>query len=308
MRLHMVTVAIILVGLSATADNSSLVLNIERTVNSLNRKVNEVSRQVDEVSTHIGSILSNHFADITCEYESRLKEQLGKIDEEIGDAVKDKEFYSKRYAELERLHEQFVGRMQFWLTLVCLVVTVLGVVLPLASMILQRKSFEREAEIVKKAILIEVNEARKSMETRFLAVQKDSLCGLDLVLSHSIEQFDLMLPDMKPEDGLTKVVFLLMPIIFGFHQLMECAMRTQDERVVKDKISEYRRFIDSWQNPEIPQRAGVWKCIVEGIRESVIKDRGSMMRCDYARVLGEGSDSFKWLEKFYKDFAEWKFA
>ena len=104
------------------------------------------------------------------------------------------------------------------------------------------------------------------------------------------------------------MVFLLSPIVYGFHQLIECAMRTNDERLVKDKINEYKRFIDRWQHPEMPQRASVWKAVAGSIRKAVIKDRNSMMRCDYAKVLGEGSDSFKWLEQFYADFAEWKFA
>lgn len=95
-----------------------------------------------------------------------------------------------------------LGRMEFRLTVVCLVVTLIGVVLPIGSMLMQRKSFDRESEIIKKAIIADIEETKRAIEVRFSSLQRDSLCGLDLALSHSVEQFDMMLPDLKPDDGI----------------------------------------------------------------------------------------------------------
>ena len=292
------------------ADNQTSVCAgaCERIITEFDEFVKTFSNKVVSVCMENETVLSNEVAYLSRSYNARLETELSEIDKQIGAAVIDREFYSKRYAELEKTHGRFVNRMQFWLTVVCLVVTVLGIAIPIALVLLQRKSFERESELIKKSILFDINVITSSMESRFVSLQKDSLSGLGLTLSNSIAQFDMMLAKRNLSEETLNLAFMLSPIVFGVHQLIECAMRTGDERIVKETIGAYRKFIDRWQSSDDPTRKIIWKSVADGISKAIVKDRESMMRSDYVKVLGNNTDSLRWLEHFYEDLAGWKFV
>ena len=52
----------------------------------------------------------------------------------------------------------------------------------------------------------------------------------------------------------------------------------------------------------------MWTSASDGLKSVVVKKNDESVRGDYESVLKVGSESFKWLELFYKDFADWKFA
>ena len=133
----------------ANANNASVVLNMEKTVDGLGLRIKKLSEKVNDVSVCVENFVSNEIAIATSTYESRLKEKLHKIDIEIGDAVSDREFYERRYAELKASEERFMCHVNMFWTAMAIVVAIVGVFVAWLGIIKPQKNEKRvNAEVI----------------------------------------------------------------------------------------------------------------------------------------------------------------
>ena len=146
----------VMLCLFANAENASDALNMDKTVDSLGLRIKRLSDKVNEASVYVENFVSNEIAVVTCGYEARLKEQLHKIDAEIGEAVKDREFYGKRYVELKAAEDRFMTHVNIFWTAMAIVVAIVGVFVTWFG-IFKPQSSERK-------IKVEWKEAKKRLE------------------------------------------------------------------------------------------------------------------------------------------------
>ena len=303
MKSKITIVAIALFALSSWAADSALVSATERTFDALEQRVKVLSDRVDEMSVRTESFVSNYLVTITGEYESRLKTRVDKIDEEIGDAVKDKEFYSKRYAELKAEYadayknlrddyDKFVGKLEIWLTVIGILVALIGIFVPAFATFAQWKNI--------KAGLTDLKQGK---DKELSNLRKDGVRALHMSLLQGVQNIDAGVPLSTIDKA--NVIYSM---VICFDDLLECAMRTKDCNMVKDEVAAFRPFLSRWSDSNIAERIDIW-AKSEMLLKAAMKGRTGLSRREaFVELLGENSETFKWLEAFYRKFAAWKFA
>ena len=289
--------------LSSLADSTVLVFDLERHVNMLERRIQKLAIQTSAVSTNADGLVSNCIEAISNKYESKLKRRLGEIDVEIGDAVRDREFYAKRYAELKSEYasaytnlrddyDKFVGRLGYWLTLIGIFVALLGIGVPAVATFLQWKNIKAG-----------IADLKHGKDAELSQLRRESVRSLHMCLLQSVKAVDMGTPT-APLD----MINVICSIIICFDDLLECAMRTKDEGIVKDEVGAFRPFLERWSNSDMTERRNIWAECVKLLRSAIKSRKDMSRRKEFAELLGENSETFKWLENFYGRFAEWKFT
>lgn len=308
MKSKLTLVAIASFALSSWAADSALVPAIERTFDALEQRVKVLSGRVDEMSSYVECFVSNRVVTITGEYESRLKTRLDKFDEEIGDAVKDKEFYSKRYAELKAAEDRFMCHVNmFWMAM-AIVVAIVGVFATWFGICKPQKNeklikiewgkTQKELKELNCQVLRNIDELNKANTE----LRKDSVKSLHMCLLQCIQAIDI---GVSSSSSSLDMANFICSIVICFDDLLECAMRTKDEGVVKDEVAAFRPFLERWHKSDILERQDIWKKSICLLKEAMLRRTNLSRRKDFIELLGE-TEIFKWLEDFYKEFAEWK--
>lgn len=219
----------------------------------------------------------------------------------INAVVTERGFYEARYTELKAAHDRFMGQLGNWLTVIGILVAIFGVTMPIIVSFHQHKSFDRELNKLR-------NEMKQDRTNEMRLVNKDCVAAQKMMLSKYVLWFDNKLSVGATPANVQYLTHSLTSIMLGFHQLMECAMRSHDERIVKEQIGAFKGFFDKVRQHTDPRVKNMWTSASDGLKSVVVKKNDESVRGDYESVLKVGSESFKWLELFYKDFADWKFA
>ena len=277
--------------------------NSAQRIRAQEQRIYELLAKVEAAVAKAEGTLSNKVGQLSSEYEAKLKKRLGEVDVEIGDAVRDREFYAKRHAELKSEYasaytnlrddyDKFVGRLGYWLTLIGIFVALLGIGVPAVATFLQWKNIKAG-----------IADLKHGKDAELSQLRRESVRSLHMCLLQSVKAVDMGTPT-APLD----MINVICSIIICFDDLLECAMRTKDEGIVKDEVGAFRPFLERWSNSDMTERRNIWAECVKLLR-SAIKNRKDMSRRkEFAELLGENSETFKWLENFYGRFAEWKFT
>lgn len=303
MKSILMIVSFLWFGLPILADNPSLVMDIEQHINVLEKRVKELETRADEISTNAEGIVSNRVETMVREYDSKMKKRLGEIDVEIGDAVRDREFYSKRYAELKSEYtsayanlrddyDKFVGRLGHWLTVIGIIVALISIGVPAVATFVQWKNIKAG-----------ISDLKQEKDKELSKLRQDCVRALHMSLSQGVLNVDTGVPLSTLDKA--NVIY---SIVICFDDLLECAMRTKDGNMVKDEVAAFRPFLSRWSDSDIPERIYIWK-ESEKLLKAAMKSRMNLSRRgDFVELLRGDSDTFKWLETFYSKFADWKFA
>lgn len=229
--------------------------------------------------------------------EKTIKDGERKIDE----TITEKGFYEARYRELNVAHDRFMNWLSICMIAVGFLVTVFGVVMPIVVSFHQHKSYDRELNILR-------DEMRQDRIKEMRLIYKDCVAAQKMMLSKYVLWFDNKLMAGVTPANVQFLTYSLSSIMLGFHQLMECAMRSRDERLVKEQIGAFKGIFDKVRQHTDPRVTNMWSSASAGLKAVVVKKDDEAIRGDYEAVLKVGSESFGWLESFYKNFASWKFA
>lgn len=145
--------------------------------------------------------------------------------------------------------------------------------------------------------------SRKAKKREIDLLRRDSLKALHMLVSENFAIVDLL------GNGTTvdKTV-LLSSAIVGIHELLECAMRTRDAKCVAAEIAAVRPFVGRWTKPDDGAPKKIWDSACRCVKSAITESEDACRRIDYDQVLNCDSENFKWLEEFYKNFANWKLA
>ena len=84
-------------------------------------------------------------------------------------------------------------------------------------------------------------------------------------------------------------------------------MRVDKKDLLIKAIDSFEDFVKRWrEGDELHHR--VWTSASTGLRTVVANDTMAFTKKDYVKLLGNDTKYLGWLESFYKDFADWKFA
>ena len=247
--------------------------------------------------------ISNIVTQLRDEYNAKIDECLKEIEVKIGSVIEDRECYEKRYAELKAEYasayadlrddyDKFTGRLGNWLTGIGIFVGLFGIILPIVVTIVQRKS-----------IKVGLEELEHGKDRALSVLRKDCVKSLHLCLAQSILSIDA-----TTQSSTLDLASLLCSIVMLFDDLLESAMKTQNEGLVKDEIDSFRHFFDRWSKPYNDERRQIWLSCENLLKSGFKMRKECVRRRAFVDLLGEQSDSFKWLEEFYNNFAAWKFA
>ena len=277
--------------------------NSAHRIRAQEQRICELVAKVEATVAKAEGTLSNKVGQLSSEYESRLKKQLGGIDAEIGDAVRDREFYAKRYAELKSEYasaytnlrddyDKFVGRLGNWLTGIGIFVALLGIFVPAIATFVQWRNIKAG-----------IADLKQGKDEELSKLRKDGIRALHMSLLQGVQRVDVGVPVTTIDKA-----NVICSMVICFDDLLECAMRTKDGNTVKDEIAAFQPFLSRWSCSDIAERIKIWK-ESEMLLKAAMKSRtGLSRREDFAKLLGENSETFKWLESFYRKFAAWKFA
>lgn len=315
----MIVVAIIGVAVSALAESAAIIKdNCTHLVADVWMSADSVAAgRVDGVADRVSRIEANQ---TICQSKQdgrlrQLESSLSRIDDvvdsrvdercekKIGDLRKLADgFYEVRYRGLKEDHDRFMDQLDKWLTVIGILVALLGVAVPLVMSVLQRceaKRFLRQARADVRRI---IHVSSKANQKELDLIRSGSVKALHMATSESFVIVDLL------GSGQSDKAMLVSSAIMCVHELFESAMRTGDAKVVANEIAAVRAFVTRWADSDDGNRKKVWSSACQLAKSAISKSAESCRRFDYDRVLGVESESFKWLESFYRGIADWKFA
>ena len=242
----------------------------------------------------------------------------------------------------EALDREFTS----WLTVLGLFAGMFGLIVPLISYLLQHKTLKDERESVNKLVdglraernemYSEMNKARKDFR-KFKAQSEYDVQSVGKIAFETKEQIAIFSQQTKKQLLMwkrqvvafseyslasklnqiqalrNKKVFdeeLLVDsvnLIVAFDYLLESLInwREEDAIIVRAKMQEWIANIGSfWFMLSDVER----KRVCDKLKQQFKPSSEFATRDDFLRILREDSDEFKWLEKFYKPFAPWKFS
>ncbi len=267
----------------------------------------DANHQMEVLDKRISAV-----ADMVNRQGETIEKETGRLSEKLSDELVRKigvvtnkcaTEYDKRYENLQSQYEtayknlrddydKFTDRLGNWLTVIGIFVALLGICVPVVATFLQWKNVKAG-----------ITALEQGKEKELSKLRRDSVRSLHMSLLQGVQSVDLGVK-LSTLDMTT----IMCSIIICFDDLLECAMRTNDENVVKDEVAAFRPFIDRWSNSKEPERINIWgKCVT--LLKSAMKNRKNLSRRRaFVELLDENSETFKWLEGFYQKFAEWKFA
>ena len=102
----------------------------------------------------------------------------------------------------------------------------------------------------------------------------------------------------KDEESKNDAAMALVSIVLCFYKTIDVAVRTGDETIVRKQIQGFKQFADRWSSNDdpFPMKIQIWEIAV-GLMKNV-----EPMECklsDLARILGDGSEEYKWFKDFF---------
>lgn len=265
---------------------------LERMFDSQKNQISQrCAQEVARASDRLNIECAKQIGVVSDKYESEFDRQSGDL----------KSQYEVAYKNLRDDYDKFTDRLGNWLTVIGIFVALLGVALPIVVVFFQYKSYERDLDKLR-------NEMHQDRIKEMRQLYKDCVAAQKMMLSKYVLWFDNKLMAGATPANVQFLAFSLSSIMLGFHQLMECAMRSRDERLVKEQIGAFKCFFDKVRQHPDQRVKNMWSSASAGLKTVVVKKDDESIRGDYESVLKVGSESFEWLESFYKDFASWKFA
>lgn len=226
----------------------------------------------------------------------------------------------------ETLDREFTS----WLTVLGLFAGVFGLIVPLASYLLQHHTLNTEREQIIKGcqermmvyvaktsnkmnrLKYESEEQFKSVSNRLegrtgevngelVRCQTIAIRSLEFPLTMRINQMIIAQRSGKISDTID-----IVNIIIGFDYLLEGLVRwSEDVVIVREKIHDWINKINAiWCEMTAEQREKVWELLRTCFRPL----REFAVRNDYLKILRVDSEEFKWLANFFEPFAPWKFS
>ena len=300
--------------LSATNDNCTyLVADVRMSADPV------AAGRVDGVADRVSRIEANQVA-----YQSKqdgrlqqLESSLSRIDEvvdsrvdgrcekKVGDLRKLADgFYEARYRELKTTHDQFLAWLSVCMIAVGFLVTIFGVVMPIVVSFHQHKSYENNLDNLHEKITAEREEAERILRNEVSKVREQNFVDLH----YSVAENACRMSTMSLKEGeLGNVTLFLGGVILGVHYVIECAMRVDKKDLLIKAIDSFEDFVKRWRDGDELHRR-VWTSALMGLHTAITNDKMAFTKKDYVKLLGNDAKYLGWLESFYKDFADWKFA
>lgn len=222
----------------------------------------------------------------------------------INAVVTEKGFYEKRYEELKAGHDQFLAWLSVCMIAVGFLVTIFGVVMPIVVSFHQYKSYENDLNRLHKEITAEREEAERGLQDEVSKVRGQNFVALHYSVAENVCRMSTM--SLK-EGELGNATLFLGGVILGVHYVIESAMRVGKKDLVIKAIDSFEDFVKRWREGDELHRR-VWTSALKGLHTAVTNDEMALTKKDYVKILGNDTKYLGWLEEFYKNFAEWKFA
>lgn len=208
-----------------------------------------------------------------------------------------------------------------WLTVLGLVGGVFGLLIPLVSYLLQHHTLKTERdqlmsdwkELVKEYVsdisskvdklekkIEGIDTKSRSVKDRFEKCERQNIRSQEFPLAVRINHvIGANRTDLDVE--LVEVA----NIVIGFDYLLESIVRWgEDVVIIRAKMHEWINTIDTmWRKMTDEQHEKVYKLLSVYFKPSP----EFASRDDFLRILRAESEDFKWLEKFFRPFAPWKF-
>ena len=234
--------------------------------------------------------------------ELRIEERCEK---KIGDLKKLVDgFYEVRYTGLKEDHDRFMTWLSVCMIAVGFLVTIFGVVMPIVVSFHQHKSYENELKNLHKEITAEREDAERALKNEVSKVREQNF----VALHYSVAENACRMSTMSLKEGeLGNATLFLGGVILGVHYVIESAMRVGKKDLVIKAIDSFEDFVKRWREGDELHRR-VWTSALTGLHTAVTNDEMALTKKDYVKILGNDTKYLGWLEEFYKNFAEWKFA
>ena len=126
-------------------------------------------------------------------------------------------------------------------------------------------------------------------------IRKDIVEALHMCLTLAMLSYN---HTRKDEESKNDAAMALMSIVLCFYKTVDVAVRSGDETVVREQIGGFKKFADRWSSNDdsFPMKIQIWE-ITGGLMTNV-----EPMECklsDLARILGDGSEEYKWFKNFF---------
>lgn len=203
--------------------------------------------------------------------------------------------YKDRYDELVRAHDRFLTQLNISLAILAALVTIFGAVLPIVMTFLEHCKAKALMRWARDRIGREIVEARDSKKRAIQIIRKDSVEALHMCLLQGMLYYN---HTSKDDESKHDAAMALMSIVLCFYKTVDVAVRTGDETIVRKQIRGFEQFSDRWSSNDdsFPMKIQIWEIAV-GLMKNA-----EPMECklsDLARILGDGSDEYKWFKNFY---------
>lgn len=256
---------------------------LERMFDSQKNEISQrCAQEVARVSDRMNIECARQIGVISDKYESEFDRQSGDL----------KSQYEVAYKNLRDDYDKFTDRLGNWLTVIGIFVALLGVGVPVIATFVQWKNIRDGIAAIE-----------QGKEKELSILRKDSVKLLHMSLQQNVQSIDM---GVKLSD--LDMAAIICSLILCFDDLLECAMRTKDESVVKDEVAAFRPFLNRWTSSDVAEIVNIWAKCKTLLKSAMNNKKNSSRRKAFAELLGENSETFKWLEGFYRKFAEWKFA
>lgn len=213
-------------------------------------------------------------------------------------------FYEARYRELKEAHDRFLSWLSVCMIAVGFLVTIFGVVMPIVVSFHQHKSYENELKKLHEEITAEREEAERALKNEVSREREQNFVALHYSVVENVCRMSAM--SLK-EAELGNATLFLGGGILGVHYVIESAMRVAKKDLLIKAIDSFEDFVKRWREGDELHRR-VWTSASTGLRTVVANDTMAFTKKDYVKLLGNDTKYLGWLESFYKDFADWKFA
>lgn len=289
-RTKMLIVALAMVSSCGVyADSNEILRVLTSKVEGLVAVVsNRIERQCGEIVQEQEkrfSVISNSITTSAANVLAAIKEDG---ESKINAVITERGFYEARYTDLKAAHDRFMGQLSIWLAVIGVLVAIFGVTMPIVVSFHQHKSFDRELNKLR-------NEMKQDRIDEMRQLYKDCVVAQKMMLSKYVLWFDNKLMAGATPANVQFLTYSLSSIMLGFHQLMECAMRSRDERLVKEQIGAFKGIFDKVRQHNDPRVKNMWSSASAGLKTVIVKKDDEAMRGDYESVLKVGSESFEWL-------------
>lgn len=138
-------------------------------------------------------------------------------------------------------------------------------------------------------------ERQRKDESMNKEICKDTVEALHMCLNLAMLYYNHIRKDKESKND---AAMALMSILLCFYKTVDVAVRTGDETIVRKQIQGFKEFAERWSSNDdsFPMKIQIWEIAV-GLMKNA-----EPMECklsDLARILGDGSEEYKWFKDFF---------